>query len=127
MGALMLARGAVTQDSFLPRNTADLIDICSAGQSDLFYTAATNFCQGFVVRVFRALQEENMARSSGRLFWLPEFTPTRYQEIVCLPQRVRANPCAIEQLPGSLRCWHRVVDVAPAGSTDRSMDRGACP
>jgi hypothetical protein len=73
MGALMLARGAVTQDSFLPRNTVDLIDICSAGQSDLFYTAATNLRQGFVVRV------------------------------------------------------HRVVDVAPAGSTDRSMDRGACP
>ena len=56
------ARAAVTQDSFLLLNTADLVDLCTAVQADPLYTAASNFCHGFAVGAFRVLQEQEMAR-----------------------------------------------------------------
>ena len=58
------AQAAVTEDSFLVRNTGDLVDLCSAAPTDRLYTAASNFCHGFTVGVFRVLQEQDMASRS---------------------------------------------------------------
>ncbi len=68
------AKAAVTQDTFLLRNTGDLMDLCSAAQSDPLYTAAVHFCHGFTVGVFRVLQEEDMAKQSRHMFCLPSPT-----------------------------------------------------
>src|SRR5690349_14688710 len=84
------ARAEVTQDSFLLRRTSDLVDMCSAGQSDPLYTAATNFCHGFAVGVFRVLQEEDAARRSGHLFCIPMPAPTRNEAIASFVQWARA-------------------------------------
>ena len=85
------ARAEVTQDNFLLRQTGDLVDMCSAGQSDPLYTAATNFCHGFAVGVFRVLQEEDAARRSGHLFCVPTPPPTRNEAIASFVQWARAN------------------------------------
>ncbi|HET7880234.1 MAG TPA: Rap1a/Tai family immunity protein [Acetobacteraceae bacterium] len=75
------AQAAVTQDSFLVRNTGDLVDLCTAPASDQLYTQAINFCHGFTVGVFRVLQEEDMATKSRHMFCLPDPTPTRNEGI----------------------------------------------
>jgi len=80
------AQAAVTEDSFLLRNTGDLVELCSAMQSEPLYTAASNFCHGFAVGVFRVLQEEDMARRSNHLFCLPNPTPTRNESIASFVQ-----------------------------------------
>ena len=85
------ARASLTQDSFLLRNTRDLIDLCSAPQSDPLYTAATNLCQGFVLGVYQVLNEEDLAEKSRRMF-CPDPTPTRNQGIASLVQWAKSNP-----------------------------------
>jgi Rap1a immunity proteins len=86
------ARGAVTEDTFLLHNTGDLVDLCSAAQSDPLYTAAVNFCHGFTVGVFRVLQEEDMAKRSQRMFCLPNPTPSRNEGIANFVQWAKADP-----------------------------------
>ncbi len=85
------SQATVTEDSFLLRNSGDVADLCSAAQSDPTYTAATNFCQGFAVGVFRVLQEEDAARKANHLFCLPPQPPTRNEAIAGLVQWIRAD------------------------------------
>ena len=74
-------RAAVTEDTFLLRTTADLVELCATPPSDSMGTAALNFCHGFAVGVYRVLEEENAARRIGKLFCAPEPRPTRNQAI----------------------------------------------
>jgi hypothetical protein len=90
---------AVSESSFLVRTTGDLVDLCTAAPTDPLATAALNFCQGFGVGVFRVLQEQEMARSSGRLFCVPNPTPTRNQVFASFVQWARANPGQLAQPP----------------------------
>jgi hypothetical protein len=94
-----LARAGVTQDSFLLRNTGDLVSLCTAPQSQALFTAAVNFCQGFVVGIFRVLNEEDAARESGKWFCLPEPAPTRNEGIASFVEWAKANPSKMDQQP----------------------------
>jgi len=94
-----LARADVSQDNFLLRNTGDLIAVCSAAQSDPLYTAATNFCQGFVLGVFRVLNEEDVARRSRRLFCPPDPTPSRNEAIDAFVKWAITTPGQADALP----------------------------
>jgi len=76
------AQAVVTADDFLVRNTGDLIELCSAAPSEAMYTAASNFCHGFAVGVFRVLQEEDAARRTNHLFCQPNPAPTRNEAIL---------------------------------------------
>ena len=89
----------LTPDRFLLRNTADLIALCSAAPNDRLYTAAVNFCQGFVVGVVRVLNEEDMARGARRMFCLPEPPPSRNQGIVDLVQWATSMPDQMNRQP----------------------------
>ena len=93
------AQAAVTEDSFLVRNTGDLVDLCSAAQSDTMYTAATNFCHGFAVGVFRVLQEEDMARRGNHLFCVPNPAPTRNEGIASFVKWAKADASRMAQPP----------------------------
>lgn len=91
---------AVTQDSFLLRNTADFVDVCSATRSEPLYTAAANFCQGFAVGVFEVLKEEFAAEASpGRLFCVTERMPTRDEAIAEFVAWAKGNPAKVPQSP----------------------------
>lgn len=83
---------ALTSDEFLVRTTADLVNLCSATTADPMYTAAVNFCAGFTVGVFRVLQEEDMARPTGKLFCIPNPSPSRDQAIAAFVQWAKADP-----------------------------------
>lgn len=91
------ARAAVTQDTFLVRNTGDLVDLCSAAQTDPLYTAAVNFCHGFTVGVFRTLQKVDMADQAQHLFCLPNPLPTRNNAIAAFVQWAKAEPSRMAQ------------------------------
>jgi Rap1a immunity proteins len=84
-------QAAVTEDDFQLRSSGDLADLCSAAQPDPMYTAASNFCHGFAVGVFRVLQEEDTARKATHMFCLPPQTPTRNEAIAGLVQWIRAD------------------------------------
>jgi hypothetical protein len=86
------AHAAVTQDSFVLRNTGDLVDLCSAVQPDPMYTAAVNFCHGFAVGVFRVLEEEDMARKSRHMFCPPNQMPNRNEGIANFVKWASADP-----------------------------------
>ena len=86
------AYAAVTEDTFLLHNTGDLVELCSAAQSDSMYTAAVNFCHGFTVGVFRVLQEEDMARKSQHMFCMPSQSPSRNEGIANFIQWAKGDP-----------------------------------
>ena len=85
-------QAAATEDNFLVRNSGDLTALCSAVQSDPLYTAAVNFCHGFVVGVFQVLQEEGEAGPTSRLFCVTNPMPTRTEAVANFVQWVRADP-----------------------------------
>jgi hypothetical protein len=93
------AQAAITEDSFLVRSTGDLIELCSAAPADAMYTAASNFCHGFAVGVYRVLQEQDMARRSNRLFCAPNPTPTRNEAIANFVQWAKADAQRLAQSP----------------------------
>ena len=93
----MPAAAAVTEDSFLIRSTGDLIDVCSAPQSDPLYTAASNFCHGFAVGVFRVLEEQDKARRNHHMFCPPGTPMTRNDGVAGFVQWAKANPNQMTQ------------------------------
>jgi Rap1a immunity proteins len=93
------ARAAITEDSFLVRNTGDLIELCSTAPSDAMYTAASNFCHGFVVGVYRVLQVEDMAERTNHLFCMPNPAPTRNEAIANFVQWAKADAKRMELPP----------------------------
>lgn len=86
-----LASAAVTEDSFKLRNTADLVDLCSASQSDPLYPAAVHFCEGFGVGVYRTL-EAHQAAARHHWFCPSGEMPTRAQAISDFVTWARAAP-----------------------------------
>ena len=76
------AQAVVTEDRFLVRNTGDLVELCSTEPSEAMHTAASNFCHGFAVGVFRVLQAEDAARRVKHLFCQPNPAPTRNEAIL---------------------------------------------
>jgi Rap1a immunity proteins len=85
------ARAAVSADNFLLRDTGDLVTLCSADRSDPLYTAASNFCHGFAVGVYRVLAEEDGADPALRLFCLPDPEPTRTQALAAFILWAKSN------------------------------------
>lgn len=85
------ARAAMSQQSFLIRNTGDLADLCSAPQTDPLHTAAVNFCEGFGLGVFETLYEADAARRT-KTICLPNPAPSRDQAVAEFVQWAKADP-----------------------------------
>src|SRR6478609_7590073 len=86
------AQAALNGDSFLVRNTTDLVDLCSATQSDPLRVAAMNFCYGFTVAAFRFLWNEDMTRPSSHHLCVPVPQPTRDEVLANFSGWARATP-----------------------------------
>ncbi|MCW3477319.1 Rap1a/Tai family immunity protein [Limobrevibacterium gyesilva] len=93
------ARAAVTQDSFLVRTTSDLVDLCTAPSADPMYTAASNFCHGFTVGVYRVVEEEERARRNRLVFCPPSPGPSRSEAIAGFTVWAKANPDQLTKPP----------------------------
>jgi hypothetical protein len=72
----------VAEDEFVLRTTGDLVDLCTSDQSDRLYTAAQNFCYGFVVGTYRTLAAVDQGlRPKAKWFCEPSPAPSRSQAI----------------------------------------------
>ena len=86
-----LSARAVTQDTFLMRYTQDLIELCSAPESDPLYAEAVSFCHGYLIGAYHyqvALQADPEEKP---LFCLPAPAPTRQQGIQMFIAWVKQN------------------------------------
>jgi hypothetical protein len=80
---LVCANGAraVTEQAFYAKSTKDLVDLCSASPNDPLYTAAMNFCEGFLVGAYQYHQLSAGAEGRRPLVCPPAQTGTRSQSI----------------------------------------------
>jgi hypothetical protein len=93
------ARAAVSQDSFLLKDTGALVEMCSADKSDPLYTAAVNFCHGFSLGVFRVLRDVDAQKPAQPLFCLPNPMPSRNTALTAFVQWAKADPNRLAQRP----------------------------
>jgi hypothetical protein len=95
------ARAApVTKDDFLATTTGNLVNLCSAQQTDPLYTAAINFCHGYAVGTYRMLViEEAASRSKRKAFCIPDNPPTRDEAIAAFVAWAQSKPDALASKP----------------------------
>ena len=74
------ARAAVSADNFQLHSATDLAALCSATTDDPLYTAARNFCEGFVEGSYRFILNEEAA-GGEKTFCLPTPPPSRDQSV----------------------------------------------
>ena len=87
---------AVTQENFALATTADLVALCNAQPSDPLYTAAANFCHGFMVGTYRALAEVAPAEQGKKLFCGPAHIPSRNEAVAAFLAWAAAKPDAAQ-------------------------------
>jgi hypothetical protein len=94
-GAFMPTSGfaAVQTDDFLVTTTAQLLNLCTAAQTDPMAVPALNFCHGFAVGVARVLQEEDAANPNAKaMFCLPPSGVDRNHALSEFVQWASADP-----------------------------------
>lgn len=91
-------RAAVTEDNFQLRTAGDLVATCSADPSDRLVAAAANFCQGFIVGVYRTLEQEQAAMPA-KLFCPAGPVPTRSEAIARFVVWANSRPMVLQQKP----------------------------
>lgn len=74
---------AATPENFSVHSAADLVEICRSVPNDNVSSAAAGFCQGYVVGVYRTLEEIQEAKPKARLFCMDQYQrpPTRTEAI----------------------------------------------
>ncbi len=88
---------ATTPDNFEVRSTSDLVAICSEDQHDMTSAAATGFCHGYVVGVFRTIERVQQAQPSARIFCLPPSPASRVSAIAAFLDWAKARPDGMEK------------------------------
>jgi predicted lipoprotein len=83
----------VTQENFMLAHAADLVALCSAQPNDPLYTPAANFCHGFVVGTYHALEEvEPALPGRAKLFCGPPRLPSRNEAVAAFVTWAAARP-----------------------------------
>lgn len=92
---------AATPDNFSVHSAADLVEICRSAPNDNISSAAAGFCQGYVVGVYRTLEEIQEARPKARLFCMDQYQhpPTRTEAINAYVVWMDARPDEMDKRP----------------------------
>ena len=99
LGAFVRPCFAATPSNYDVRSAADLVAICSTAPGDSLASAATGFCHGYVVGVYRTLEEIQEARPWARMFCPPAMRPSRTQAIAAYVAWTNARPEELTKLP----------------------------
>jgi hypothetical protein len=83
---------AVTEDHFLARDTRDIIELCSALKTEPLYTAAVNFCQGYLVGAYHYQDSLYSEPGIRPVVCFPEPKPTRIEAIAQFIEWAKAHP-----------------------------------
>jgi hypothetical protein len=72
---------AVTRETFLVRTTQELVDLCTAPETDPLHAAAIGFCFGYVIGAYHYYMAEQAGPDMKPMFCLPEPQPERRQAV----------------------------------------------
>ena len=92
---------AATPDNFNVHSAADLVQICRTVPNDNVSSAAAGFCQGYVVGVYRTLEEIQAARPKARLFCVNQYQhpPSRTEAISAYVAWTDPRPDEMSKVP----------------------------
>jgi len=83
---------AVTPDQFVVRDTRDIIELCTTAKADPLYTAAINFCQGYLVGSYHYQEALYGGPGFKPVVCFPEPKPTRNEVIAQYIDWAKAHP-----------------------------------
>lgn len=84
MGGLLapdLAGAALSEDDFYVKNTQDLVDLCSAPETDPLQDASEHFCHGFFAGAWQYHEAQSNGPDGHRVVCPVEPYPTRNEAI----------------------------------------------
>lgn len=87
-----LASAALTEADFYVKNTQDLVDLCSAPESDPLQDASIHFCHGFVSGSWQYHEAQANGPKGVRLVCPPTPLPTRNEAVAGFLAWSAANP-----------------------------------
>jgi hypothetical protein len=99
LAAWPLTCQAVTQDNFLARTTADLVALCSVGDTDPLRVQAVYFCEGYVAGANHFYQSEQGSPGTPQLYCLPNPPPSRTDAIELFVAWARNNAAYMNERP----------------------------
>lgn len=120
LGAFIRPSMAATPENYDVRSAADLVAICSTTPADNISSAGAGFCQGYVVGVYRTLEEIQEARPWARMFCTPPVLPPRTQAIAAYVAWANARPEELAKVP-----MESIVDYLAATYPCPSANPGA--
>ena len=82
---------SVTRDTFLVQTTRDLVELCTAKEDDPLYTAAVNFCHGYLVGAYQYQVAAQSGPGVTPLFCMSNPAPTRQEGIRMFVSWVQEN------------------------------------
>ena len=94
-----LLAGAVTTQDFEVKTTGNFLNLCSASSDDPYYTAAINFCQGYLVGAFHYYVAENTGPDKKPMICFPDPAPTRNEAIKMFIDWAKAHPEYMNEKP----------------------------
>jgi Ssp1 endopeptidase immunity protein Rap1a len=86
-------------DDFVVKTADDLFDVCSTEPSDPLYTAAANFCQGFVVGAYHVYEALEAKPGHHPLVCPPDPKPTRNETIAAFVAWGKGHPEYLNERP----------------------------
>lgn len=92
LAGLALQAQAVTEEQFVVRNTQDIIEICTTPPTDPLYTAAANFCQGYLLGAYHYQDALYQGPGLKPVVCLPDPRPTRNEGIAQYVEWAKAHP-----------------------------------
>jgi hypothetical protein len=90
----------VTPNDFQVPTTANLVALCGAAETDPLYTAAQNFCAGFLVSTYRMIAIQEAASEARRKSFCPPANGlTRNQAIADFVQWASSRQKTLASVP----------------------------
>lgn len=94
-----MVAGAVTTEDFEAKTTGNFLNLCTATPDDPYYTAAINFCHGFLVGAFRYHVAQYTGPDSKPMICFPDPAPSRNQAIQMFIEWATAHPEFMSEKP----------------------------
>ena len=90
---------AAQQKDFLVQSTADIVELCTAVSEDPLYTAAVNFCQGYLVGAYAYYAAQAAGPEGERLVCFSSPPPTRDDAVGMYVSWAKAHPEQMNAAP----------------------------
>ncbi len=94
-----LRAGAVTEEDFKAKTTQAIVNLCTASPDDPNYTAAVNFCQGYLLGAYHYYAAANAGDEGNRLVCFPNPGPTRNEAVKMFMDWTKLHPEYMNEFP----------------------------